>query len=117
MLGFLVATVNHVRDIWYGGFLPYSYAPLAFNVYWTSLTLLDPLAIILLCYFPHQGMMLAVLIMASDIPINLYVTYAYWDSDIYSNWLLYGQILFGIFLFATVPIAWKRVGGRSSKIG
>ena len=65
--------------------------------------------------FQHSNCERSELSSASDIPINVYATYAYWDGDIYSNWLLHGQILFGIFLFATVPIAWKRVGARGKK--
>jgi hypothetical protein len=115
MLCFLWATKNHILDIWRGGFLPYSYAPLAFNIYWTSLTLLDPLAIVLLYYLPYHGMVLAVLIMVSDIAVNLYATYSFGNSDIFSDRLLQLQILFGIFLFLTVPILWKKVTASTSK--
>lgn len=114
MLCFLWGTKNHVLDIWNAGFLPYTYAPLAFNIYWTSLTLLDPLAIILLCRFPYHGMALAVLIMLSDIAVNLYATYSFLNTDIFSDGSLQLQILFGIFLFLTVPIAWKRAAGSAS---
>jgi len=75
MLGFLAGTVSHVLDIWHGGFMPYTSSPLPFNVYWSSLTFFDPLAIILLFYFPYAGMVMAVLIMVSDIAVNLYVTW------------------------------------------
>jgi len=115
MLCFLWATKNHILDIWRGGFLPYTEAPLVFNIYWTSLTLLDPLAIILLYYFPYYGMVLAVLIMVSDIAVNLYATYSFWNSDIFTNRSLQLQILFGIFLFLTVPILWKKIGTSTSK--
>lgn len=115
MLCFLWATKNHILDIWRGGFLPYTYAPLALNIYWTSLTLLDPLAITLLYYLPYHGMVLAVLIMVSDIAVNLYATYSLWNSDLFSNILLQLQMLFGIFLFLTVPILWKRVAASTSK--
>ena len=114
-LCFLWATKNHIIDIWRGGLLPYNYAPLAFNCYWTSLTLLDPLAIVLLYYRPYQGMVLAVLIMISDIAVNLYATYTFWNGDIYTNRLLQLQILFGIFVFSTVPIVWKRLAGPTSR--
>ncbi len=89
--------------------MPYNSSPLPFNVYWTSLTFFDPLAIILLFYFPYAGMALAVFIMLSDIAVNLYVTYIFEHSDIFSSWRLEIQILFGLFVFITVPVAWKRL--------
>ena len=115
MFCFLWATKNHVIDIWRGGLLPYKYAPLAFNIYWTSLTLLDPITIILLYCLPYHGMIVAVLIMVSDIAVNLYATYALWNSDLFSNTILQLQILFGIFLFLTVPILWKRIAASTSR--
>ena len=109
MLGFLAGTVSHIIDIWHGGFMPYNSSPLLLNVYWTSLTFFDPLAIFLLFYFPYAGMALAVFIMISDIAVNLYVTYVFNHGDIFSSWILVSQILFGLFVFITVPVAWKRL--------
>ena len=115
MLCLLWGTKNHIIDIWNGGFLPYTYAPMGFNVYWTSLTFLDPLAIILLCFLPYYGLVLAVFIMVSDIAVNLYATYTFCNSDIFSDGTLQAQILFGIFLFLTVPIAWKKLAKSTTK--
>jgi len=115
MLGLIAGTVSHILDICLGGFLHYNYSTLLFNIYWTSLTFLDPLAIILLFYLPYLGMVIAVLIMISDIAVNLYVTYVFNHSDVFSSWKLESQILFGVFVFITVPIAWKRLGLSSSK--
>src|SRR5262249_33302293 len=66
-LCFLGAAFNHARDIWEGGFLPYRHDPLPFNVYWTSLAFLDALAVVLLWTWPRAGLVLAVLIMVSDV--------------------------------------------------
>jgi lipopolysaccharide export LptBFGC system permease protein LptF len=51
--------------------LGYDYVPLAINVYWTLLTILDPLAILLLLFFPFPGMALSVLIMITDLIFTL----------------------------------------------
>jgi hypothetical protein len=108
-LGFLFGTWNHVLDLRHGGFLPYTYAPLAFNIYWTGLTVLDPLAALLLFVLPYCGMVLAVLIMVSDLAVNLYagcILFAgtpMWDATLLS------QVAFGFFLFVTVPMAWRRL--------
>ena len=48
-----VATGNHVLDIVRGGLFPYTRwygASESLNVFWTSLTLLDPLAVLALFY-------------------------------------------------------------------
>jgi len=108
-LCFLWGTKNHVVDLWHGGFLPYTYAPLAFNIYWTSLTLLDPLAVFLLFVLPYHGMVLAVAIMVSDIAVNLYAAYVLFPATMMPDTTLLSQIAFGIFLFVTVPMAWKRL--------
>jgi hypothetical protein len=108
-LCFLFATYNHVIDLRHGGFLPYPYAPLPFNIYWTSLTLLDPLAALLLFLLPYHGMVLAVLIMVSDIAVNLYATYILFPSTIMPDTPLLSQIAFGLLLFVTVPIVWKKL--------
>jgi hypothetical protein len=113
-LCFLFATWNHAVDLRNGGFLPYTYAPLPFNIYWTSLTLLDPLAALLLFLLPYHGMVLAVLIMVSDIAVNLYATYVLFPGAMMPDAPLLSQIAFGVFLFVTVPIAWKRL--RKSQI-
>jgi hypothetical protein len=113
-LCFLWGTKNHVVDLWHGGFLPYSYAPLPFNLYWTTLTVLDPLAVLLLFVLPYHGMVLAVAIMGSDIAVNLYANYVLLHGNSVPDATLVSQIVFGLFLFVTVPIAWKRL--RKSQV-
>lgn len=92
------------------GLFGYSYVPLPINIYWTLLTILDPLAIIFLIFLPFYGMALSVLIMASDIAVNFSVTlYSYFQTGIFSDGLLWAQVAFGLFVFVTVPIPWKRI--------
>jgi len=92
------------------GLFGYTYVPLPINIYWTLLTILDPLAIILLLFFPFHGMALAVFIMASDLAVNLSITlYYYYKMGVFSNGLLSLQISFGLFVFLTVPTAWRRI--------
>lgn len=109
-LCFLIATFNHARDLWHGGFLPYRHAPLGFNVYWTSLTLLDPLTVVLLCWLPRGGIVLAVLIMVSDVAVNSYAAYLLQDSYLFYSAALQLQSVFLGFVVGTAPFAWARVG-------
>lgn len=108
--GFLYGTRNHIVDILHDGFLGYTYVPLPINIYWTALTFLDPAAVVLLILFPFAGMVLSVVIMATDIIINTSVTlYDYSRLGILSLDRLPLQIAFALFLFLTTPIAWRRI--------
>jgi hypothetical protein len=65
----------HIRDLWQHGWLPYRFAPFALNVYWTSLTFFDALAAGLLFFRPRAGLTLALLIIVSDVAINLFARF------------------------------------------
>ena len=110
IFGFAYGTRNHIIDILADGWLGYDYVPLPINLYWTLLIFFDPLAILLLLSFPYAGITLSGLIMASDIAINTGVTvYFYYKMGIFSVERLPLQIAFGIFVFVTAPIAWRRI--------
>jgi hypothetical protein len=71
---FAGATYNHVMDLVSGGLFPYTKkwgTPESFNMYWTSLTILDPLAIAVLIMNVRAGYVVSLLIMLTDVPINL----------------------------------------------
>ena len=70
-----VACAVHLLDLWRHGWLPYRFAPLPLNAYWTSLTLLDALAAVMLLCLPRAGLMLALLIIVSDVAINLFARF------------------------------------------
>jgi hypothetical protein len=69
------ACAVHVFDLWRHGWLPYRFAPLPLNAYWTALTLLDALAAVLLLCQPRAGLVLALLIIVSDVAINLFARF------------------------------------------
>lgn len=71
----LGAFLGHIIQVWQGGWLPYRFAPLPLNIYWTSLTLLDPLAAVLLLWRPLAGLLLALLIIASDVAVNFFARF------------------------------------------
>jgi len=110
IFGFAYGTRNHIVDILADGWLGYDFVPFPINLYWTLLTFFDPLAIFLLLSFPLAGIILSGLIMASDIAINTGVTvYFYYQTGIFSLDRLPLQIAFGIFVFLTSPIVWRRI--------
>lgn len=73
---FAAATLFHASDIVRGGWLPYRFAPLPLNMFWTSLTLLDPAVVVaLLAGWRRSGLTLALLIMITDVAANSYALY------------------------------------------
>ena len=78
--------------------------PLGFNLYWDTLTVLDPLTIMLLWTKTIWGIRLAVAIMLSDILINSYV-YTFLGAPVPGMvpLSLFLQSLFGVFVFTTAP--------------
>jgi hypothetical protein len=108
LVGFAYGTRNHIMDIIADGLMGYDFVSFPINLYWTLLTIFDPLAILLLLSFPFAGILLSILIMASDIAINTGVTiYFYYQTGILSLDRLPLQIAFGIFVLVTSPFAWR----------
>jgi hypothetical protein len=105
--GFLVGTATHVMDLVAGGWLPYTTAPLWMNLYWTSLTGLDPLVAFLLWTRPRQGVWLGVVVMATDIAVNAYAAYGLGFAGFELPLQL--QCLFGGFVFGSAALLLKRV--------
>jgi hypothetical protein len=111
LLSFLGATYNHAIDLIKYGFFPYqrlnSNVPVWLNIYWTLLTFIDPLAIVLLLYSINIGLVLYGVVIVSDVLIN------YWfmiSTKGLFSWMNFGQIsqlLFLIFYLATVRLIYK----------
>jgi hypothetical protein len=81
----------------YGGVAPFVAA------FWTALTVLDPLAIVLLWLRPRAGLALTAAIIVSDVLINTGV--GLWYGF---DWLFFGaQALFMLVVLATVGRAWR----------
>jgi len=67
-----VACAVHLADLWRHRWLPYRFAPLPLNAYWTALTFFDALAAVLLLWPPRTALALALLIITSDVALNLF---------------------------------------------
>jgi hypothetical protein len=95
---------NHARilfehGLWwnYGGIHPF------YATFWTSLTFLDSLAVVLLLTRPHAGLVLTTLIIVSDVMINACVGLTY-GIDLPS---FLAQFVFMLFVLGTVRRAWN----------
>ena len=112
-MAFTGATYNHVTDMVRGGLFPYAKwygVPEPFNWYWTSLTVLDPLAVVALWFNVRVGYMAAFSIMLTDVPINGYVNARYWMLPLYENPSLVMQTAFLAFLMVTARRIWRLSG-------
>jgi hypothetical protein len=70
-----VASIVHINDLWRHGWLPYRFAPLPLNVYWTALAFLDALAALLLLARPRAGLALTLFVIVSDVGLNLFARF------------------------------------------
>jgi hypothetical protein len=104
----LGAAFNHARaDIEHGLLWDYGFgneALFASRIYWSALTVLDPLAAILLFVRPRAGIGLTVLIIVSDVIHNTYYVAV---SDQWTNPFYLSQVGFLVLVFALSPIAWR----------
>jgi hypothetical protein len=111
--GFLLGAAKHGYEILRGGLLPYTNAPFAFNLYWTSLLALDLLVVVLVPLRPRWGALLAVAVMISDMVVDLYAAGVFWHQKILTNIGLYGILTFGLFVLITAPRVWKQGSNQS----
>jgi hypothetical protein len=75
VLVFGYGTAAHVGQLVTGGARPYPSAPAWLAVYFVSLTLLDPLAAILLALRRSTGLILGCAVLVSDAAANAYANY------------------------------------------
>lgn len=105
------ATINHVRAVLIYGWLRHD-VPVATAVYWSSLTLLDPVAALLLFIRPRIGVALTAAIIFSDVAHNLWFRAAHplsgsFIEDVKSSLFMMSQLAFLLFVGVTAPIAWR----------
>jgi hypothetical protein len=104
VIAFAVGTVSHVVDLLRGGLVPHKQHPLAFNVFWSSLTLFDPLAIVLLLRRQRAGLVLAGLIMVLDVAVNSAAGLReYFATGRFLMWGLLTQVPFAVPAGTTAP--------------
>jgi hypothetical protein len=102
----LAATFNHARAIVQHGLLwDYGYGSeitLTSKVYWDALTILDPLAAMLLFVKPRAGLSLTAAIMVSDVVHN---TYYVAMNDQWLEPFYLAQVGFLVVVLGLAPIA------------
>jgi hypothetical protein len=86
--GLLVGTATHLENIVRAGLVPRPELPIACNLFWSALTLLDPLAIGVLLFKPRAGVLLVLAIMAVDLTVNV--------TTLGINWPVVAQLAYAL---------------------
>jgi hypothetical protein len=102
------ATAPHLSyelryGLFLGGLEPLGY-PLPVRLYWAVLTLLDPLAAVLLFVRPRVGLVLCVAIIVTDVLNNSWVFYHFPTRSSLNLGL---EVAFLLFVLTTVRYAWE----------
>ena len=109
-IAMLMGTSTHVMWAIENGFFSENYrAPFTSVLFWDSLTFFDPLAAILLIFKPKWGLILTALIIGVDvIHNNIFHGELLYESSLgilewfATYWMIWGQMLFAIFVYATL---------------
>lgn len=111
LAAFAIAAAFHAWDLVRWGFLPYDFAPRPLNVFWTSLTLLDPLVIVLLATGRRRlGLGLAAAVMAADVAANGYAFFGLGFAE-FGRSLMVQSAFFG-FVLGSLPFLWPERASR-----
>jgi hypothetical protein len=111
----LIGGVNHARILLqHGLFWDYGGVAWASAVYWSSLTILDPLVAAILFARPKMGVLSTAALIVTNVIHNLAVTARYAPEGEFltraANPFIASQIGFMLFVGATARIAWKGTG-------
>lgn len=98
IIGFSVGVCTHTLDLIEGGWLPYTHVPDWKNIFWTSLTVLDFLTIILIVRYVFSGVLFSNLIIISDVIINTQI------FTVFNDYKILMQLTFGLYILITTPI-------------
>jgi hypothetical protein len=107
----LGATYNHAAMLARHGILwDYGGMPKASAIFWTTLTVIDPAAAVLLFTRPNAGVIVTAIIIIADVIHNLWITARYFPPMLHGvaqSPAMIEQIIFMIFVLATAKFAWR----------
>jgi hypothetical protein len=112
VLGFAIGTTTHILDLVLGGAAAYAGFPDLVRLFWVSLTVLDPLVIVLVLLRRRAGIYLGIGVIVVDIVVNWTVLLTLGGI---SWWGVINQTLFAVFLGVSAPYLWRWFrGGKGS---
>lgn len=104
IVGYLIGTSTHVADLIAGGARTYEGFPVGLRVFWMSLTVLDPLIVVLLLLRHQTGIVLGVAVILIDIAVNWTVYATIGGNPLFG---VIKQTLFAILIVATAHLLWR----------
>lgn len=116
----LIGGLNHARILLrHGLFWDYGGVAWTSAVYWTSLTILDPIVAALLFARPKAGIVSTIILIVTNVIHNLSISAQRAPAGEFltravSDPYLVSQIAFMLFVGATARIAWRGVGSSRS---
>lgn len=115
IISYIIATSTHLIDLIRLGLFPYEKFPLWANIYWTLLTVLDPLAILFLFVNVRAGLVFYGLIIISDVLINIFFTLSLEGFIGVFNVFMLSQLLFLLFYTFSVKLVWNIQSDKTRK--
>lgn len=104
VVGYLIGTTTHIADLIAGGTHTYEAFPVGLRVFWMSLTVLDPLIVVLLLLRHRTGIVLGVGVILIDIAVNWTVYATIGGNPLFG---VINQTLFAILIIATARLLWR----------
>jgi hypothetical protein len=102
----------HVVQVLEQGLLGSPGQPLAFEVFWTSLSIFDPLGAWLLNVRPRAGILVTLAIMVADVAVNLQAS-THLGLFSPASWRLWSQILYALLALVVAPRIWAAANART----
>jgi hypothetical protein len=107
VIGFLVGTTTHLTDLIVGGVDAYSAFPPGVRLFWTALTVLDPVVAALIVLRRRSGIVLGCAVMIADITTNWTVLAVVGGLSLFG---VVSQSLFAALVLSTARPLWRRFG-------
>jgi hypothetical protein len=107
VLAFAAASAFHAADVIRWGWLPYRFAPLPLNAFWTALLFLDPIVVGL--FFVgrlRSAVIFAICIMVADVAANSYAFFGLGYPEFAVSLQL--QTAFLGFVLGSAPYLWRK---------
>lgn len=112
VIGFLIGTTTHTADLIFGGLDVYDGFPAGVRLFWVSLTILDPLTVVLIILRRRSGIVLGSAVIISDIAVNWTVFATIGGLSVFG---VVSQSLFAALIAATAGPLWIWFGRSSAR--
>jgi hypothetical protein len=102
VFGLAAGTTTHALTFLRSGLVPVPSLPMAYNWFWSALTVVDPAIAVGIIFAPRAGIAAAIALMISDVAVNVTA------SGGFAEWAIWFQSAFGLFVLASAPYCWQR---------